>query len=212
MKRIYLYIILFFSLLNTKGQNRQNYLPFKVANNGDTLFMSSIKPARIFSGKKRSLKKHYKLVYNFSKVYPFALLGRKLKHHTDSVILADHLIGRKKDKYVNKLQKQLLTDLGNIMRHLTISQGALLIKLVDRETGTAGYTLIRDYKNKFAAAFWQGLAKMFDNNLKEKYDPYVADKDTEYLVKIWQKGEFNDYYYSIFWEYPKYIELPSKYR
>ena len=51
-----------------------------------------------------------------------------------------------------------------------------------------------------------------DNNLKSRYDPFGEDKNTEQLVMIWEEGNFDDLYYSIFLEWPEHKDLPSKYR
>ena len=66
---------------------------------------------------------------------------------------------------------------------MTISQGRILIKLIDRETRNTSYTLIRDYRGKFSAAFWQGIARFFGTNLKEEYDPYGEDALIEAIIK-----------------------------
>ena len=83
---------------------------------------------------------------------------------------------------------------------MSIQQGALMIKLIDRETGQSSYSIIKEYKNSAAAGFWQGIAKMFDNDLKARYDPEGADKQIEELVQIWNAGYFPSLYWSVFWE------------
>jgi hypothetical protein len=68
------------------------------------------------------------------------------------------------------------------MRQMTITQGRLLIKLIDRETQNTSYDLIKDYRGKFSAAFWQSIARIFSTNLKEEYDPYGEDALIEILI------------------------------
>ena len=96
------------------------------------------------------------------------------------------------------------------LRNMTISQGKLLIKLIDREIGRSSYKIIRDYKNGITAGFWQGVAKIFGNDLKKGYDPNGEDRVTEYLVSQWESGEFDNLYYSIFWEMPEHPVIASK--
>ena len=69
-----------------------------------------------------------------------------------------------------------------IRDRLTLTQGKLLIKLVDRETQNTSYQLIKDYRGGFSAAFWQGIARIFGTNLKAEYDPYGEDALTEVLL------------------------------
>lgn len=96
------------------------------------------------------------------------------------------------------------------LKGMTISQGKLLIKLVDREIGKSPYSVIKSYKSGISAGFWQGVAKVFGQDLKNHYDPKGEDKMTEYLVEKWQRGEFDALYYSIFWEMPKHPDIVSK--
>ena len=196
---------------------RQNsgYLGYRVEE-GDTVYYGSIEPSWSFasgrSARSSEWRKYYRLVYNFNKVYPYALVGKKLERKADSTIAATHMSRREKEKYVNSLQKELLNAFEKPLRHLTISQGALLIRLVDREVGNTGYDIIKDYKSGLAAHFWQGIAKIFKNDLKTHYDPNGVDKQTEELVQMWQSGKFPSFYFSIFFEYPRETVIPEKYR
>ena len=103
----------------------------------------------------------------------------------DSVIAADNLKGVKREKYINKVQKELFSVFESQMRSLTVSQGALIMKLVDREVGKSSYNIIKGYKSGITAGFWQGIAKMFGSDLKKPYDPDGEDAATEELVQIW---------------------------
>ena len=97
------------------------------------------------------------------------------------------------------------------MRKLTVSQGALIMKLVDREVGKSSYNIIKGYKSGITAGFWQGVAKMFGSDLKAPYDPEGEDKATEELVQIWESGDFDAFYWSIFWKDPPVMPIPEKY-
>ena len=83
-------------------------------------------------------------------------------------------------------------------RKMTISQGKLLLKLIDREIGQSSYSLIRGYKGGAAAGFWQGIAKLFGSDLRKPYDRFGDDKLTEELVQMYQRGSFDYLYYSLF--------------
>ena len=150
-------------------------------------------------------------MHNFSKAYPYALVAHKLVEKADSTIAADKLKGAKRDKYISKVQKELFDVFESQMRSMTVSQGALLMKLIDREVGKSSFNIIKDYKNKMAAGFWQGIAKLFGTDLKKPYDPEGEDKLTEELVQIWEAGDFQAFYFSIFWKDPPQMPIPEKY-
>ncbi len=192
----------------------QAFLRMKVEN-GDTTYLDNISPTYIFTrGTRKSEKEwrnYYKLVWRFARVYPYALASGHVVRQVDSTLNAEHYRGLRKERYISAIQKQLFKDFEGIFREMTISQGALLLKLINRETGITAYSIIKDYKGGITAGFWQGVAKLFDNNLKSEYDPTGADKDLEELVQIWQAGEFPALYWSVFWEDMPQVKIPSHY-
>lgn len=201
--------------LTATYQQKEGELMKYIIEEGDTIYIDEIKAARVWERlprqKGRSWRKYYRLVHNFSKTYPYALVARKLVMEADSTIAADNLKRLKKDKYVDQVQKELFEVFEGQMRNLTVSQGALLMKLIDREVGKSSFNIIKDYKNSMAAGFWQGVAKMFGTDLKKPYDPEGEDFLTEELVQIWEDGEFEPFYWSIFWKEPPKVEIPDKY-
>ncbi len=182
----------------------------------DTIYLGTLPAARVYEKmpkqKGREWRRYYRLVHNFAKTYPYALVARKLVEEVDSTIAADNLVRGKRDRYISRMQKELFDMFEKPMRNLTVSQGAMLMKLIDREVGKSSYNIIRDYKNGMAAGFWQGIAKMFGTDLKKPYDPEGEDEPLEELVRKWENGEFEGLYYSLFWKYPPVTEIPSKYR
>lgn len=182
----------------------------------DTIYVDEIRASKVYSRlpkqKGKEWRKYYRLVHNFSKSYPYALVARKLVARADSTIAADKLKRTKRDRYINEVQEELFDVFEKPLRNLTVSQGALLMKLIDREIGKSSYMIIKDYKNGIAARFWQGVAKMFGSDLKKPYDPTGEDRKIEELVEIWEAGEFDAFYFSLFWKDPPEIEIPSKYR
>ena len=194
---------------------QEGILEFIVEGN-DTIYIDQIRASKIYSRlpkmKGREWRQYYRLVHNFSKAYPYALVAKKLVVEADSVIAADNLKGIKREKYINKVQKELFSVFESQMRSLTVSQGALIMKLVDREVGKSSYNIIKGYKSGITAGFWQGIAKMFGSDLKKPYDPEGEDEATEELVQIWEAGDFPAFYWSIFWKDPPEMPIPEKYR
>lgn len=199
---------------NKSELDDENALRFIVEGN-DTIFIDEIHASKVYSRlprqKGKEWRKYYRLVHNFSKAYPYALVARKLVHEADSTITADNLKWAKRDRYVSKIQKELFDVFESQMRKMTVSQGALMMKLIDREVGKSSYDIIKDYKNGIAAGFWQGVAKIFGTDMKKPYDPEGEDRLTEELVKIWENGDFQVFYFSIFWKDPPIMPIPEKY-
>ena len=194
---------------------QEGVMEFIVEGN-DTIYIDQIRASKVYSRlpkmKGREWRQYYRLVHNFSKAYPYALVAKKLVVEADSVIAADNLKGVKREKYINKVQKELFSVFESQMRSLTVSQGALIMKLVDREVGKSSYNIIKGYKSGVTAGFWQGIAKMFGTDLKKPYDPEGEDAATEELVQIWEAGDFPAFYWSIFWKDPPEMPIPEKYR
>lgn len=147
-------------------------------------------------------RKRYRLVYNFNRVYPYALTARKLMYQVDSTIAADRLDKSVRDRYIKDVEKELLRVFEQDIRRTTISQGFLLTRLVDRECGSTVYDIIKDYEGGFAAGFWNLVGKLFEQDLKSHYEPEGKDKETEELIRIWESGGWDNFYFSIFGEEP----------
>lgn len=162
------------------------YLLQEVKRDGVTLPEVEIKEvtvvARPGSARRNEYRKYERLISNIKRVYPYALMVRaKLNKINDDL----NDIPREKDRkeYLKKVEKGVFAEYQNDISNMTITQGRLLIKLIDRETQNTSYALIRDYRGKFSAAFWQGIARIFGTNLKEEYDPYGDDAVIEYIIR-----------------------------
>lgn len=177
---------------------------------GDTIYFDSVRPAIKTDYMTKKEVRHYKkLVGNFAKVYPYSVLARQLVQETDRAFETRHLTNRQKERYVNELQRKIIASYEETARHMTMSQGQLMMKLIDRETGKSPHDLIRDYKSGMAAGFWQGLASVFGVDMKRHYDGEGKDRDVELLARSWDNGTFPDIYYSLFGEYPVIPEVPD---
>lgn len=213
--------LLALSVLLAFCQTAAAQIPFRVSGtpmfyevvDGDTVYVDVIKESRISSRGKRGAKtdwrKYYKLVYNFNKVYPYALVGRSLMAQVDSTIAADVTRKSQRTSYINSVERELLRLFEQDIRHMTISQGMVLLRLVDRECGMSGYEIIQTYESKLAANFWQLVARVFSHNLKTRYNPKGEDWQIEELVYIWESGQWDSFYRSIFGENPPKTVLPA---
>ena len=173
--------------------------------NGDTLYIDKISPAYVFNRPERvkntkEWRKFYKTVYNFAKVYPYALKAKEIMQDADSTIANSNFTARQREKYIKEYEKKLFREFEKPLMKLTITQGKLLLKLMDREMGLSSFYVIKNYKGGAAAGFWQGIAKLFGSDLKKQYDRFGEDKIVEELVQMYNSGVFWYLYYSMFLE------------
>jgi len=128
-----------------------------------------------------------RMVYNVKKVYPYSRIVRnKLKEVNDSLTRITNEKERK--RYLKEVEKQVFKDYEDDIRNMTITQGKILIRLIDRETSTTSYELIREYRGKISASFWQGVARIFGTNLKDTYDPAGDDLYIEVIINEIETG------------------------
>ena len=207
------------TLREARQQNRRPVrgtpMYFELDEQGDTVFMETLDPVWIFPKGRRmkdnDWRKYYKLVYNFNKVYPYALVGRKMMAQVDSTIAADVSRRSERNRYINDVEKELFRLFEKDIRNMTITQGLVLMRLVDRECGLSAYDIIKTYESGLAASFWQLVARIFSQNLKTRYDPSKGeDAKIEELCKLWDSGQWNAFYYSIFMEYPPRVVIQQE--
>ena len=172
---------------------------------GDTIYVDKISPVHVFNRpeswkKSREWRKFYRTVYNFAKVYPYALKAKEIKRDADSTLANSGFTRWEREKYIKSYEKRLFKEFEKPLRNLSINQGKLLLKLIDREAGLSSYYAIKNYKGGAAAGFWQGVAKLFGSDLKKKYDMFGEDRIIEELVQMYRNGTFWYLYHSMFSE------------
>lgn len=88
----------------------------------------------------------------------------------------------KKKTYIKSREKELKKEFADPLSDLSVYQGKVLMKLINRQTGNNCYELISEYKGSFTARFWQTIAFVFGSNLKQPYDAAGDDKQIESIV------------------------------
>lgn len=158
---------------------------------GDTLVMVTLDPAFVAGPKtfksERDRRKYQRLERKVVKVYPYAYAAGVLMQEYDRE-LASLKTERERKKYLQNAEDALKAQFEGELRNMTVSEGVLLIKLIDRETGDTSYGLIQDLKGKFSAFMWQGVARLFGHNLKDRYDAEANEADIESIVRDIEMG------------------------
>ena len=129
----------------------------------------------------------WRMVMRVKKVLPYAKEAAILLKKYEMEVPPD---ARDRDRriYVRKAENELMKKYGPTMKKMSINDGRVLIKLIDRETHKVSYDLIHDLKGGVSAVLWQGVARIFGNNLKASYDPYGEDRQIEQIIHYIEMG------------------------
>jgi hypothetical protein len=173
---------------------RQYKLAFFISESGDTipvvnLRLVNISEERTFSSQKEK-RQWSKLKRDVAKVYPYSkLASKKLKEYNTRM---EGLTSSQQKKLLKQAEKELLSEFEDDIRGMTINQGRILIKLIDRETGNTSYALVEDLRGTFQAFFWQSIARIFSTNLKSAYSPHQNKEDRliEDIITSIEDGTF----------------------
>ena len=184
---------LFFLLISQliiSQEKEVHMVKYKIIGN-DTVPYVVIAGVEVFDFKifktRRQTRRNIRLVRNVKKVYPWAkLAGRKLKEY--EIILSEAETERERRKIMKQVEQDIHDEYGSELKKLTISQGKILIKLIDRETRNTSFDLVKDFRGGFAAFFYQSFARLFGYNLKIKYDPNGEDRNIEIIVRMIENG------------------------
>ena len=159
--------------------------------NGDTLIFKNIKEVVVFPDRtfknNRQYRRYTRYILKVKKVYPLAVEARKLldEYEPRYYALEDQ---KDRRKLMKELEKELLDEHKDELKKWSISDGRILLKLINRETERTPYSLIKDFRGGFSATFWQGIAKLFRNDLKDGYEPEGDDKMLEEIVTLIELG------------------------
>ncbi len=134
-----------------------------------------------------------RLKYNVHKVYPYAVTAAEVLKDVDVNLdrFGDDRSARK--AYLKGIERELNKRWKGELSNLSITQGQVLVKLIDRQTGKNCFSIIKEMKGGLTATIWQGVGLLFSNNLKREYDAYGADKDIENIVRDLETGNYYRY-------------------
>lgn len=158
----------------------------------DTILIVNLRPVNVVDSASpeylKNLQAYYRLRFNVIKVYPYARLAA-VKLNEMNAKMNKMSSDRERRRYRKSVEEQVRKDFEETIKKMSVSQGKVLIKLIDRETGHTSYELIKDLKGSLNAFFAQGMAKLFGHNLKTEYDPTGADRTIENIVQQIERGE-----------------------
>ena len=193
--RLYFFIFFIFSITLSQEVSFDNENEY-IRISGDTIVKGSIGLNEVLLLPKRPFK-------NSEEIRKYLILKRKTLKVYDYAILASERLNslndrlstikskRQKKRYTKLVEKFLKEELTEELSKLTRSEGAILIKLIHRQTGITPYELIKDLRNGISAFFYNTTAKFFDMNLKTEFLPYKEISDY-YIEDIIQRSIRDD--------------------
>jgi hypothetical protein len=204
MKKIFLIALVIFAVTNVaEGQRNPktgkmqyssrdvSHYEFVIEPGGDTLTVINVNRVFCFS-KPMDMSKHWKLVRDFRKVYPLAQIAKEKMAGFEEQILAQPTRKAQRE-YSKKIEKALVEEYTPTMKRMTVSQGRILVRLIDRETEMTSYDIVKEFRGGFTAGFWQGVARIFGHNLKDEYDAADRDRMIEQCLMMYNAGLLPDY-------------------
>ena len=157
---------------------------------GDTIPQSWLPPAEVNAIQTANWRQYWK---NWTRLrnavyvtYPYAKTAGKIISEVN-IQLANVPDEGQRKLIIKSREKELKRDFADKVTNLSVYQGKVLMKLINRETGNNCYAIIKEFKGGFNAGFWQAVAFVFGSNLKQQYDASGDDKDIEKIVLEVQK-------------------------
>ena len=172
----YLLVIFFISSVKLYSQTGVIIADFEIINE-DTIFISDVPEVEILAFKnKEERTRYYILKRRVLKVYPYALVAKE-KLNEIRIGLDSIPKRRQKKRYTKEVTKWVKEEYTDRLKNLTMTEGKILVKLIYRETHTTSYEIVKSYRGRFNAFFWQTMARLWNNDLKTEYDPVNVRED-----------------------------------
>lgn len=157
----------------------------------DTILKGFIPEITVFAPLKfrndKERLEYTKLVRDVKKALPYANLvsANIIETYEFMETLPD---SKSKQKHLESAQKYMMAEYKPKMKKLTKNQGKILVKLIDRQTNSSTYDIVKSVVGSFKATVYNTFAGLFGNNLKNKYDPEGKDKMIERIVIEIEQG------------------------
>jgi hypothetical protein len=158
---------------------------------GDTVAIFNLNPVvvvseRIFPNVNDAMK-YYILRRDVKVAYPYAIMAEATFKQCEETMQTMTSESEKR-RYLKEMEKQMMDQYKDDLKNMTVNQGRILIKLINRETGTTSYEMVKELRGSLSAFMWQTVARVFGNNLKDIYDPETEDKEVENIIQLIEVG------------------------
>ena len=167
------------------GPNDTLLVPYYVYQ-GDTIPLRTLEmvwvTAKMPEAMRKRLAEWTKLRNAVYVTYPYARKAGAIMNDMNAK-MAKMTSENEKKTYIKSREKELKKEFADPLENLSVYQGKILMKLINRQTGNNCYDIIKEYKGGFTARFWQTVAFFFGTSLKQPYDAKGDDQQIESIVK-----------------------------
>ena len=179
-----LFVALTASAQSKYGPNDTLLVPY-IVYDGDTMTYAQLDMVTVFgemTPEQRKAKEKWTRLRNAVYVtYPYAKKASFIINDVNRNLMSIKDPTARK-KYLSSREKELKKEFTAPLTALSVYQGKVLMKLINRETQNSCYNIIKEYRGGFSASFWQTIAWVFGSSLKQDYDPKGEDADMELIV------------------------------
>lgn len=186
------HIFIIFFLLSFIGYSQSNLeqVILKSENEQDSITDYIFPEFEISTDNEAYLKKYRKTKYFVRRVYAYSKIASgMLLSFQDTLEYIDSK--KMKKRYLNRANKILKNEFGDEIKNMSVTKGEYLMKLIYRETGLTTYDIIKFYRGKGRAFWFQALCKVNGQDLKREYDPLKEDFLIEKVVNEIEKGQLS---------------------
>jgi len=159
---------------------------YAVVFNGDTMEAKTLFAvdvyARVSNANKEMRAKMTRLRNAIIVTYPYAMRSGLILNEMNVVLAGITEKSARKD-YIKTREKELKKEFTDPLSNLSIYQGRVLMKLINRQTGNNCYDIIKEYKGGLTARLYQTVAFFFSSNLKQPYDASGEDHEIEMILR-----------------------------
>jgi hypothetical protein len=161
-------------------------------NGRDTVYQYTFQDIYCFPPMKFANRKqedfYWKTIRDVKRALPYARLVSRTVMEANRH-MAEITDEKERKAYLKETEKILFKKYEKDLRSMSINQGKLLVRLIDRECNQTTYSIIRTYKGAFSAWIWQGVARLFGSDLKAEYDVKNKDKIIERVIILVEAGQ-----------------------
>jgi len=189
--------IIFLSLFliccfETRAQSAlKQSVPVLNANASDTMQVITfndiyVYPPRVFRSPAEEAQ-YRKLIRDVKKTLPYSKMIYATLIETYEYIMTLPT-EKERETHLKRMEKELFDEYKPVLKKMTLSQGKLLIKMVDRECNQSSYEILKAFLGPLRAGFWNVFAGVFGASLKTTWDPTGKDAATEQIIKLVELG------------------------